>query len=115
MLTAFQQVEDGLATLRILEQEAAVQREAVALAEQALALALNQYRAGTVNYLNVVVAQATALANQRTAVDILGRRVSASVQLATALGGGWTPSRDEPSGRRTSRLGGDALEASTGR
>jgi NodT family efflux transporter outer membrane factor (OMF) lipoprotein len=92
VLTGFQQVEDSLATLRILEQEAEVQGEAVASAEQGLALALNQYKAGTVNYLNVVVAQATALANQRTAVDILNRRVSASVQLVTALGGGWAPS-----------------------
>jgi NodT family efflux transporter outer membrane factor (OMF) lipoprotein len=88
VLTGFQQVEDNLATLRILEQEAEVQGEAVKSAEQGLALALNQYKAGTVNYLNVVVAQATALANQRTAVDLLSRRVSASVQLVTALGGG---------------------------
>jgi NodT family efflux transporter outer membrane factor (OMF) lipoprotein len=91
VLTGFQQVEDNLAALRILEDEAEVQGEAVASAEQGLALALNQYKAGTVNYLNVVVAQATALANQRTAVDLLNRRVSASVQLVTALGGGWMP------------------------
>lgn len=96
VLSGFQQVEDGLATLRILEQEAEVQGEAVKSAEQALALALNQYKAGMVNYLNVVVAQATALANQRTAVDILSRRVNASVQLITALGGGWTVARDAP-------------------
>jgi NodT family efflux transporter outer membrane factor (OMF) lipoprotein len=108
VLTGFQQVEDSLATLRILEQEADVQGEAVTLAEQALALALNQYKAGTVNYLNVVVAQATALASERTAVDILSRRVSASVQLVTALGGGWTPSREELTGR-------DALGAATGK
>jgi NodT family efflux transporter outer membrane factor (OMF) lipoprotein len=115
VLSGFQQVEDSLATLRILEQEAEVQGEAVTLAEQALALALNQYKAGTVNYLNVVVAQATALANQRTAVDILNRRVSASVQLVTALGGGWTPSREELTGRNTSRSGRDALGAATGK
>ncbi len=95
VLSGFQQVEDSLATLRILEQEAEVQGEAVKLAEQALALALNQYRAGTVSYLNVVVAQATALSNQRTAVDILNRRISASVQLVTALGGGWTRSSQD--------------------
>ena len=115
VLTGFQQVEDGLATLRILEQEAEVQGEAVKLAEQALALALNQYKAGTVNYLNVVVAQATALANQRIAVDILSRRVSASVQLVTALGGGWTPSREELTGRNASRSDRDAPEAATGK
>ena len=91
VLTGFQQVEDSLATLRILEQEAEVQGEAVKLAEQALALALNQYKAGTVNYLTVVVIQAAALANQTTAVNILSRRMVASVQLITALGGGWTP------------------------
>jgi NodT family efflux transporter outer membrane factor (OMF) lipoprotein len=89
VLSGFQQVEDNLAALRILEEEAEVQGEAVKLAEQSLALALNQYRAGTVNYLNVVVAQATALASQTNAVNILGRRVSASVQLITALGGSW--------------------------
>ncbi len=115
VLTGFQQVEDSLATLRILEQEAQVQGEAVTLAEQALALALNQYKAGTVNYLNVVVAQATALANQRTAVDMLSRRVSASVQLVTALGGGWTPSREELTGRNASRSDRDALGAATGK
>jgi NodT family efflux transporter outer membrane factor (OMF) lipoprotein len=114
VLTGFQQVEDSLATLRILEQEAEVHGEAVTLAEQALALALNQYKAGTVNYLNVVVAQATALANQRTAVDLLSRRVSASVQLVTALGGGWTPSREELTGRNASRSERDALGAATG-
>jgi outer membrane protein TolC len=108
-------VEDSLATLRILEQEAEVHGEAVTLAEQALALALNQYKAGTVNYLNVVVAQATALANQRTAVDILSRRVSASVQLVTALGGGWTPSREELTGPNASRSDRDALGAATGK
>jgi NodT family efflux transporter outer membrane factor (OMF) lipoprotein len=96
VLTGFQQVEDNLAALRILEQEAAVQGEAVKLADQALALALNQYKAGTVTYLNVVVAQATALANQTNAVGILGRRMAASVQLITALGGGWMASLAAP-------------------
>jgi len=102
VLTGFLQVEDSLATLHILEQVAEVQGEAVQSAEQALALALNQYKAGTVNYLSVVVAQATALANQRSAADILNRRVNASVQLVTALGGGWTASREELTGRSAS-------------
>jgi NodT family efflux transporter outer membrane factor (OMF) lipoprotein len=115
VLTGFQQVEDNLATLRILEEEAEVQGEAVKLAEQALALALNQYKAGTVNYLNVVVAQATALANQTTAVGILSRRMVASVQLVTALGGGWTPSREELAGRNAARFERDALGAATGK
>jgi len=111
VLAGFQQVEDSLATLRILEQEAEVQGEAVALAQEALTLALNQYKAGTVNYLNVVVIQAAALANQRTAVDILSRRVSASVQLVTALGGGWEPSAEELAGPNALRPDRDALGA----
>jgi NodT family efflux transporter outer membrane factor (OMF) lipoprotein len=115
VLTGFQQVEDNLAALRILEQEAEVQDEAVTLAEQALALALNQYKAGTVNYLSVVVLQAVALTNQRTAVDILSRRVSASVQLITAVGGGWSPSREEMTGHNTSHSERDALGAASGK
>jgi NodT family efflux transporter outer membrane factor (OMF) lipoprotein len=91
VLAAFQQVEDNLAVLRILEEEAQVQGEAVKSAEQALALALNQYKAGTVSYLNVVVVQAIALSNQRAAVDLQSRRAAASVQLIAALGGGWMP------------------------
>ncbi len=89
VLAGFQQVEDNLAALRILEQEAEVQTEAVKLSNQALALSLNQYKAGTVSYTNVVVAQANALTNQNNAVGILSRRVIASVQLITALGGSW--------------------------
>lgn len=119
VLTGFQQVEDSLATLRILEQEAEVQGEAVTLAEQALALVLNQYKAGTVNYLNVVVAQATALANQRTAVNLLGLRVVAHTQLVTSLGGGWSeaelPSHKALTGRNTLRSDRDALGAATGK
>ena len=78
--------------MRILEQEAEVQNEAVRLANQSLALAINQYKAGTVNFLNVVVAQTTALANQRTAMNLLGQRLVASAQLITNLGGGWNES-----------------------
>ena len=89
VLAGFQQVEDNLAALRILEEEAAVQAEAVKLSDQSLALALNQYKAGTVSFVNVVVAQANAMANQTNAAGILGRRMNASVQLITALGGGW--------------------------
>jgi len=89
VLTGFQEVEDNLAALRILEQEAAVQDEAVKAARESLAITLNQYRAGTANYLAVVVAQAIALANERAALAILSRRLSASVALIQALGGGW--------------------------
>jgi len=89
VLTGFQEVEDNLAALRILEQEAAVQDEAVKSARESLAITLNQYRAGTANYLAVVVVQAQALQNERTAVGILGQRLNASVALIRALGGGW--------------------------
>jgi NodT family efflux transporter outer membrane factor (OMF) lipoprotein len=89
VIAAFREVEDNLAALRLLEQEAAVQDDAVRAAEQALELTLNQYRAGTVAFLQVVVAQTAALANRRAAADILGRRAAASVLLVKALGGGW--------------------------
>ena len=89
VLTGFQEVEDNLAALRILEQEAAVQDEAVKAARESLTITLNQYRAGTANYLAVVVAQAIALSNERTALAVLSQRLSASVALIKALGGGW--------------------------
>src|SRR4029079_2203537 len=88
-LAAFQNVEDNIAALRILEAEAAAQAEAVKSAEQSLAIALNQYRAGTVSYLNVVTAQTTAYSNERNAISILGNRLTDSVALVKALGGGW--------------------------
>ena len=89
VLNGFLEVEDNLAALRILEQEASVQDEAVKAARESLAITLNQYRAGTANYLAVVVVQATALANERAALAIQSRRLSASVALIKALGGGW--------------------------
>lgn len=92
VLTAFQEVEDNLAALRILEEEARVQEAAVVAAQQSVALTTNQYKAGTVSYLEVVVTQAVALANERVAVDILGRRMAAAVLLVKALGGGWNAS-----------------------
>ena len=92
VLTGFQEVEDNLAALRILEEEAQVQDEAVKAAQQSVTLTINQYKAGTVSYLNVIVAQTIALNNDRTALDILGRRMTASVLLVKALGGGWNAS-----------------------
>ncbi|WP_075257609.1 efflux transporter outer membrane subunit [Herbaspirillum camelliae] len=89
VLTAFQEVEDNLAALRILEQEAAVQGEALQAARQAVTLVNNQYKAGTVSYVNVITAQATALSAELTSLNILNRRMAASVLLAKALGGGW--------------------------
>lgn len=89
VLAALQNVEDNLAALRMLEAEAAVQAEAVKAAEQALAIAINQYRAGTVSYLNVISAQTVAYSNERNAISILGNRLADSVALVKALGGGW--------------------------
>jgi len=97
VLTGFQQVEDNLAALRILEEEGRVQEEAVKAARQSVAVAINQYKAGTVSYLNVIVAQAAALNNEITALGILNRRMAASVLLIQALGGGWSVS-DLPAG-----------------
>ena len=89
VLAGFQEVEDNLAALRVLEEEATLQDEVVQAARQAMELTTNQYQAGVVSYLNVINAQATLLANQRTAASILGRRLTASVDLIKALGGGW--------------------------
>ena len=88
VLAGFAEVEDQLASLRILEQESDAQDDALASARESLALTLNQYKAGTVSYLNVVTVQATALASERNAVAIFGSRMIASVGLVRALGGG---------------------------
>lgn len=92
VLTGFQEVEDSLATLRVLEEEARVQQEALAAARQTVEVVTNQYKAGTVSYLNVIVVQTIALSNEQTALNILGRRMAASVTLVKALGGGWDAS-----------------------
>jgi len=91
-LTAFQQVEDNLAALRILELEAQQQRRAVEAARDSLQLFTNRYRGGVDNYLQVITAQTTLLTNQRTEIDILRRRMDAAVLLVKALGGGWDAS-----------------------
>jgi NodT family efflux transporter outer membrane factor (OMF) lipoprotein len=99
VLTGFQQVEDELAALRILAQEADVQANAVRLAQLAERLTLNQYRAGTVAFTAVLTAQTTRLNNEETALAILQNRFIASVVLVQALGGGWSaatlPNRDQ--------------------
>jgi outer membrane protein TolC len=98
VLTAFQQVEDNLAALRILGQEANAQDLAVKSAQRALDVSTEEYKAGTVDYLTVITAQATVLSNQQTAINLLTRRMTSSVLLVEALGGGWTtndlPNRD---------------------
>lgn len=88
-LNAFQQVEDNLAALRILQQEATEQQQAVASAQESLRLSSNRYKGGVDTYLQVITAQTIALANERNDVDIQRRRMEASVLLIKALGGGW--------------------------
>ena len=92
VLTSFQQVEDNLAALRILEQEAQTQNEAVVAAQKSLDLSLQRYNGGVTSYLEVTVAQTAALSDEVTAVNILGRRMVAAVLLVQALGGGWDAS-----------------------
>jgi NodT family efflux transporter outer membrane factor (OMF) lipoprotein len=89
VLGAFQEVEDNLAALRILQQEAAKEGDATRSAETSLQLAMNRYQTGIVSYLEVVAAQGTALSNERAQVDIARRQTVAGVQLVKALGGGW--------------------------
>jgi NodT family efflux transporter outer membrane factor (OMF) lipoprotein len=89
VLTAYQEVEDYLAALRLLSEEARTQAAAVAAAERSLALSENRYKGGVTSYLEVTTAQATALSNERTAVQLAGRRMVDSVLLIKALGGGF--------------------------
>jgi outer membrane protein TolC len=93
VLTAFQQVEDNLAALRILSLEIQQQDTAVKSAEQTLALATDRYKLGIDPYLNVITAQTALLSNQQTAVTLRNQQMTASVQLIEALGGGWDTSQ----------------------
>jgi len=103
VLSAFQQVEDNLAALRILEEEAGVQATAVQAAERSLDLSNTRYEGGVTSYLEVITAQNAALSDEVTAVNILGRRMASAVLLIEALGGGWDrsslPSRPECCGK----------------
>jgi NodT family efflux transporter outer membrane factor (OMF) lipoprotein len=94
VLTAFQEVEDNLSTLRILSQELRQQNAAVESSQHYLATANARYESGLDNYLNVVTAQITLLANQRTALNLKMEQLTASVQLIKALGGGWDLSQE---------------------
>jgi NodT family efflux transporter outer membrane factor (OMF) lipoprotein len=106
VLTGFQQVEDNVAALRILEHEAQVQDKAVTAAQKYLELADTRYKGGVTSYLEVTTAQTAALTDQVTAVNILGRRMVDAVTLVQALGGGWSsselPARPECCGKLTS-------------
>jgi NodT family efflux transporter outer membrane factor (OMF) lipoprotein len=92
VLTAFQQVEDNLAALRILSQEIQEQDTAVGSAERSLRLATDRYRLGIDPYLNVITAQTTLFSNQQTAVNLRITQIVDSVQLIETLGGGWDSS-----------------------
>jgi NodT family efflux transporter outer membrane factor (OMF) lipoprotein len=106
VLTSFQQVEDNLAALRILEKEAQTENTAVIAARKSLDLSIQRYKGGVTSYLEVTIAQSAALSNEITAVNILGRRMVAAVQLVQALGGGWDssslPQHPECCGKLTS-------------
>jgi outer membrane protein TolC len=108
VLTSFQQVEDNVAALRILEHEAQVQDKAVVAAQKYLELANIRYMGGVTSYLEVTIAETAALSDEVTAVNILGRRMASAVLLVQALGGGWDrsalPARPECCGKLTSQL-----------
>jgi NodT family efflux transporter outer membrane factor (OMF) lipoprotein len=104
VLTGFQEVEDNLAALRILEQEAKVQDEAVKAARLSVTLSTNQYKAGTISTLDLLVVVTAARNNERTAAIILGNRMSASALLIKALGGGWKSSDLPPLADRSPDL-----------
>jgi NodT family efflux transporter outer membrane factor (OMF) lipoprotein len=89
VLEAFQQVEDNLAALRLLDQELATQQVAVTSARRSVDLSTARYKRGITTYLEVLTAQSIALSDERTAADLMTRRMTASVQLIQALGGGW--------------------------
>lgn len=110
VLTGFQQVEDNLAGVRILENEANVQDEAVVAAQHSLDLSITRYKGGVTSYLEVITAQNAALVAEVTSVNILGRRMANTVLLIQALGGGWDrsslPERPECCGKLASSSGG---------
>jgi NodT family efflux transporter outer membrane factor (OMF) lipoprotein len=93
VLAAFQDVEDNLAALRILNQESEQEQLAVEAAERSLNISTNRYKGGVTTYLEVLTAQTTLLSNQRTQADLATRQFVANVQLIRALGGGWDTSQ----------------------
>jgi outer membrane protein, multidrug efflux system len=105
VLTAYQEVEDQLAALRILSGEAQSENDAVEDAKRAEEIAMNRYEAGLVGYLDVVFAQTTLLSNQRVATQISGQRMVATVVLVKALGGGWLGISAPPQPKPSSQTG----------
>src|SRR5258705_6831305 len=96
VLTALQEVADSLSGLRVFDHEAKTQDAAVAAAQRSLDQSVNRYKGGLDSYLTVITAQSLALENQRTAVNLLTRRMTSSVLLVKALGGGWDVSKLAP-------------------
>jgi NodT family efflux transporter outer membrane factor (OMF) lipoprotein len=115
VLTGFQQVEDNLAAVRILENEAKVQDEAVTAAQSSLDLSITRYKGGVTSYLEVITAQSAALQDEVTAVNILGRRMANTILLIQALGGGWDrsslPARPECCGKLVSSAGSNSMKS----
>jgi len=105
VLTAYQEVEDQLAALRILSGEAQSETDAVDDAKQAEEIAVNRYKEGLVGYLDVVFAETTLLSNQRVATQIRGQRMVATVVLVKALGGGWLGVSAPPQPKPNSQSG----------
>ena len=93
VLGAFNEVEDKLSDLRVLEQESAAERRAVEDAQHSLDLSNQRYKGGVTSYLEVLTAESTLLTNERTYTDLQTRQFAASVQLVRALGGGWDASQ----------------------
>jgi NodT family efflux transporter outer membrane factor (OMF) lipoprotein len=93
VLSGFQQVEDDIVTLRVLEQQAVIEEAAVAAARESEKLTLNQYKAGTVPYSSVILAQTARLSAEQTALAVLSSRLQSSVALVEAVGGGWSASQ----------------------
>jgi NodT family efflux transporter outer membrane factor (OMF) lipoprotein len=93
VLSGFEQVEDEIVSLRVLEQQAVIEDAAVAAAREAEKLTLNQYKAGTVPYSSVITAQTTRLSAEETALGVLSSRLQSSVALIEAVGGGWNASQ----------------------
>jgi outer membrane protein TolC len=115
VLTGFQQVEDNLAAVRILESEAKVQDEAVTAAQRSLDLSITRYKGGVTSYLEVITAQSAALQDEVTAVNILGRRLANTILLIQAMGGGWDrsslPARPECCGKLVSSAGSNSMNS----
>jgi NodT family efflux transporter outer membrane factor (OMF) lipoprotein len=91
VLAAFQDTEDNLVSLRVLADEVAVQDEATKASDESETIALNQYKSGVVSYLSVIVAQSTALSNERASLSVRGRELASSIALIKSLGGSWSP------------------------